>query len=70
LPRKTKNHISHQLLKIQGLVRRGQYALTSHAYGPIGDGELERKDIECSIEKGGITKVEKDELGEAKDGKK
>ena len=68
---KPKKHRQVQLQKIQGLVRRLQYEIESgHAFEPIEEGELERKDIECSIKNGKITRRQKDERGEAKDGKK
>jgi hypothetical protein len=59
-----------KLAQIQDLIRRHQYKLTEHANEPLRDGELDRNDIECSIQNGVISKIQKDEMKQAYDGKK
>ena len=59
-----------RLERIQLLVLRGQWAVSSHVRDKIEDGEFELDDVEASLRSGRISESRKDERGVALDGRK
>lgn len=56
--------------RIRKLVRQSNYVLSRHATEGIKLGKFSLGDIACCIANGEITKIEEDEIGNSKDGKK
>lgn len=59
-----------RLERIQLLVLKGQWELSSHVLDYIQDGEFELRDVEGAILTGSITESQKDEVEVAVDGRK
>jgi hypothetical protein len=58
------------LEKIRRLIQSRDWIAGCHVQNYLDDGEFDENDIEVSICNGTITRVQRDELGEAIDGKK
>jgi hypothetical protein len=61
---------SRKEAEIRRLVHENRYELTSHVYDKIATNYWELEDVLASLLNGSIQRAEKDELGDAVDGKK
>lgn len=69
-PRKTRFEASNPLEYIRRLIRSDDYWFSDHVRDEWANGEYSMGDIETSVLGGSIHKTQKDEKGQAVDGKK